>query len=241
MIIALHGFGLGPGSFADVAAALPRELTAPTIAGHGDQEAKPFDDVVDGIVSLVRAQRRPPLLWGYSLGARLALAAALKTPVAGLVLESGTAGLRDAGERRTRCAIDELRAQDLESLGVDAFFRDWDAQPLFASMSARDDVSARRRGLRAGHDPKRLAAALRALSPGQRPSLHAELHRITAPTLLLVGADDARFIAEARAMSALPASELVVLPGCGHAPHLEDPRAVCTVITAFLQRIPQET
>lgn len=244
LVIALHGFGLGPGAFVDVAAALPFELRAPELAGHGDSAAQAFDDVVANVAELVLAQPSRPILWGYSLGARIALAVALRTTqttqatqamLAGLVLESGSAGIADEQERATRRALDESRARALESGGVEAFFRTWDAQPLFASMSARDDVSARRRALRARHDAKRLADALRAFSPGARRPLHAELQQIAVPTLLIAGADDGRFVAEARALQAIPSSTLALLSGCGHAPHLEDPLAVAAALTAFIQ------
>lgn len=238
LVIALHGFGLGPASFADVAAALPFELRAPELAGHGDSPAQSFDDVVSSVVELVLAQHRRPVLWGYSLGARIALEVVLQTPqapLAGLVLESGTAGIAHERERDTRRLLDESRARALESDGVDAFFRDWDAQPLFASISARDDVKARRQALRTRHDAKRLAAALRAFSPGQRRPLHAKLPRIAVPTLLIAGADDVRFVNEARALQAISSSSLALLAGCGHAPHLEDPLAVAAALTSFVQ------
>ena len=236
-MIALHGFGLGPGAFDDVGALLPWPLHAPLLPGHGAREAMAFDDVVDDLCALVRARGAPLVLWGYSLGARLALAVATRVPLLGLVLESGRAGLRDEGDRAARRTLDEQRARDLEERGKEAFFVDWDAQPLFKSLAARADVVERRRALRAAHDAHRLAAALRAFSPGAAP--FADAHALAAvgvPTLLIAGDDDAVFKAEARALAALlPSARLAVMQGCGHAPHLEDPRAVAAALTTFQQ------
>jgi pimeloyl-ACP methyl ester carboxylesterase len=65
-----------------------------------------------------------------------------------------------------------------------------------------------------------------------------DLARLTMPAALVWGEHDGLFTLEtARAMAAaLPGSRLYVLPGCGHAVHMECPRA----LAATLQRVRRE-
>ena len=62
------------------------------------------------------------------------------------------------------------------------------------------------------------------------------LSAITAPTLILWGEDDLLTpLDEGQQLSAaINGSQLVVVPGTGHRPHLEDPAAVATFISEFL-------
>jgi pimeloyl-ACP methyl ester carboxylesterase len=66
-----------------------------------------------------------------------------------------------------------------------------------------------------------------------------DLSRLAMPVTLVWGEHDGLFTLEtARAMAAaIPGSRLYVLPGCGHAVHLECPRA----LAAVLQRVRRET
>ena len=66
--------------------------------------------------------------------------------------------------------------------------------------------------------------------------LKKRMHRITAPTLLVWGADDRlvpRVYAEEFSRR-LPKTTLEIVPGAGHAPHLEQPEATEKAVTQFL-------
>ena len=64
--------------------------------------------------------------------------------------------------------------------------------------------------------------------------LHDRLGEITAPTLVIVGADDpARDRAEAVA-AGIPGARLARVPGAGHAPHLEAPAAFTRLVLDFV-------
>lgn len=63
----------------------------------------------------------------------------------------------------------------------------------------------------------------------------ADLHRIRARTLVLVGDDDVVRLEHAVAMyHAIPDAELAVLPGTSHAAHLEKPELFTKVVLDFL-------
>jgi pimeloyl-ACP methyl ester carboxylesterase len=81
--------------------------------------------------------------------------------------------------------------------------------------------------------PAGLARALRGLGTGALPSLWGRLGELTMPVVLIVGERDAKFRAFAERMAAAIAdSELVVVPGAGHAAHLEAPVAVADAIVS---------
>jgi 2-succinyl-6-hydroxy-2,4-cyclohexadiene-1-carboxylate synthase len=65
------------------------------------------------------------------------------------------------------------------------------------------------------------------------------LDRVSVRTLLVVGADDERYVAFAnRLRSVIPNSALAVIPGAGHAAHLERPAAVAAFLATHLAASP---
>ncbi len=82
-----------------------------------------------------------------------------------------------------------------------------------------------------------LAAARSQHGPfGQRLVVLDELPRLIVPVLILWGALDRVFPSHQASAAAerLPNGTAVVLPGCGHMPHVEDPEAVLTALDPFL-------
>ncbi len=182
----------------------------------------------------------PTHVVGYSMGARLALALAVRHPerVRTLVLESGSPGLASEEERSARCASDEALASELEREGIVPFVDAWEARPLFASIARRLSVEARAavRARRLAHDPRGLAAALRGLGTGSLPSFWEDLPGLDLPVLLLAGAEDAKFVEIASAMaSRLPRATLRIVPEAGHTVHLEQPVRWLEAVTGFLK------
>ncbi|MGE3247674.1 MAG: alpha/beta fold hydrolase [Beijerinckiaceae bacterium] len=70
------------------------------------------------------------------------------------------------------------------------------------------------------------------------PRLERWLHRIGVPTLIVWGEQDRIFPPEhATALQGLvPGSELVMLPSCGHLPHVENREQTLAAIAAFMKR-----
>src|SRR5829696_2698723 len=171
---------------------------------------------------------------GYSLGGRVCLRLALDRPdlVRALVLVGASPGIADAGERAARRAADELLAGELERDGVAAFLDRWLAGPLFATLPAE----AAGRAERLANTAEGLASALRRLGTGAQEQLWDRLGGLRPPVLLVAGELDPKFTDLARRMAAAigPAARVAIVPGAGHAVHLERPAATAALIEEFL-------
>jgi 2-succinyl-6-hydroxy-2,4-cyclohexadiene-1-carboxylate synthase len=227
-LVLLHGFTQTGASWDGVV----RELAGRYRAAAPDRErrpltpdigAGPWEAELDRLEALV-----PPrfTLAGYSMGGRLALALALRIParVERLVLVSASPGLADPAERAARRDADAALADRIEAIGADAFAREWAAQPLFAGQPPAVAAAAHADRLR--RSAAEHAAQLRGLGTGAMPPLWDRLAELTMPVTLVVGERDAKFRAIAERMGA----PVVVVPGAGHAVHLEAPAAVAAVL-----------
>jgi len=234
-LVLLHGFTQTGRSWQPVLHALAARYRAiaPDLPGHGGfAERRPASFAAcDAYVRVLADQ--PITLAGYSMGGRIALHAALSLGprVRRLVLVGASPGIADPAERAARAAEDAALAARIEAIGLEAFAREWGAQPLFAGMPrgiAEIAHADRMRNTAAG-----LAAALRGLGTGVMPPLCHRLGELTVPVELVVGQRDEKFLAIAERMAAaLTDARLHVVPGAGHAAHLEAPEAVAEVIAA---------
>ena len=173
------------------------------------------------------------------MGGRLALALALRRSVRvrSLVLVSASPGLADAEERAARRAADEALAERIEAVGVEAFAREWGAQPLFAGQPGAVAALAHEDRLR--RTATEHAAQLRGLGTGVMPPLWERLGELAMPVTLVVGEHDAKFRALAGRMAErLPDAETVVVAGAGHAVALEAPEAVAEAIARTHPTVP---
>jgi 2-succinyl-6-hydroxy-2,4-cyclohexadiene-1-carboxylate synthase len=248
-LMLLHGYTGTGRSLDGIARAFQHDFDtiAPDLPGHGRSaeraagHAYDFDACTDDLVATLAATGHESAHWlGYSMGARLALACAVRHPsrVRSLVLLAGRAGIADPGERAARRRDDEALAARIEQLGVEAFVNEWLAQPLFATLQRLGpDFMARERATRLANDARGLSSSLRALGPAAQPPLFNAVPRVTVPVLLVAGALDVRFVAAAHELArSLPRAELCVLPDAGHAAHLEQPKAFQRAVHEFLRR-----
>ncbi|HEU4333097.1 MAG TPA: 2-succinyl-6-hydroxy-2,4-cyclohexadiene-1-carboxylate synthase [Candidatus Eisenbacteria bacterium] len=252
LVLLLHGFaGSGDDWSAHAAALLAAGYRAAAVdlPGHGETPAPrthplaryaPAETGRD-LAAILDALAAGAAHWvGYSMGGRIALAAALDRPerVTSLTLEGVSAGIADPAEREERRRADEALADAIESRGAAWFAEAWAALPIFESQRAlppslRDDLAARRRR----NDPAGLADSLRAAGQGVQPFLGARLAAFDRPTLLVTGALDAKYTTLAAAIAAaLPAGLHVAIPGAGHNVHLEQPEWYRRTLLTHLRR-----
>jgi len=186
----------------------PAELPRPVAYMHHEA-----DVVLPAVLGGLGIGR--PVLVGHSDGASIALLfAGAGRPVAGLVLLAPHVVVEDVTVASIAAARQAYAETDLRARlarhhdDVDAAFRGWNDVWLSAGFRAWDITD-------------RLAA-------------------IAAPVLVIQGADDA--YGTTRQLDLIERGvagpvERFLLPGVGHAPHLEAPEAVGEAIVGFLRRI----
>lgn len=179
----------------------------------------------------------PVDLLGYSMGARIALRAALDHPraVRTLVLLSGTAGMQDPVARARRRRSDQARADALEESGdLGRFLAQWLAQPMFARLRPGTDQLA----ARLVNSPVGLASSLRLAGTGAQDPLWDRLGELRCPLLAMAGATDMRFARHARRLaSGVPHGCWALVPGAGHALHLEQPALTARIVAHWLDTV----
>lgn len=245
-MVALHGFAGDGADFAPFVEALDLPCLAPDLPGHGATRGPAEFDLPATLALLDAAYvawalPSRPVLLGYSQGGRLALRWALADPTrwSGLVLIGATPGLRDPVERAARVAQDHALAERIVAQGVTWFTDWWAERPVIQSQrQIAAPVRATMRERRLANRPAGLAAALRGLGAGALPPCWDALPDLTLPTLLLTGAEDAKFTALARAMQAtLGHAEQRTIADAGHCAHLERPAATAASVHAWLRRV----
>jgi 2-succinyl-6-hydroxy-2,4-cyclohexadiene-1-carboxylate synthase len=248
-IVLLHGFTGSARSWASLASLLERSyrVAAIDLIGHGRSSAPDaatryaFSQASDDLAAIARRLGFGRAAWlGYSMGGRLALALAVQHPesVSALILESATPGIEHDASRSARQIADEDLAARVESGGVAQFVQDWEALPMWQSQrSLPAAVRQEHRQIRLANRTAGLANSLRGMGQGAQPSLWNRLAEITVPVLLIAGELDEKFRhVAARMHDRIPASELAIVPGAGHAVHLEQPRAYVAHVESFLAR-----
>lgn len=248
-VVALHGFACSPRmwepvlSHADMPALLGHapsatpdsatdSATDSAIDSSGDSSGD-FWAEVDRIADLFRPGGAARV-FGYSMGARVALGLAVRHPelVEELTLVGANAGLETEAARHERRAWEDGWRRTLERDGIAAFAEAWEALPLWESQRALpEDLLARQRAARREHDPRGLSAALAVLGLGAMPNLWPALPELSAPVHVIAGALDSKFAALAERIGALaPRSRVSLVPGAGHNPILETPRALARLL-----------
>jgi 2-succinyl-6-hydroxy-2,4-cyclohexadiene-1-carboxylate synthase len=234
-VVLLHGFTNSGASWQPVISGLRERYRAiaPDIRGHasaGSTAPVTLDAVIDDVAALTPG---PFTLVGYSQGGRIALHVALALPhrVTRLLLIGASPGLADDAEREQRRLADERLAEQIECLPIDDFARQWAQTPILADIPP--EVAATTHRDRLHSTPQGLASALRGLGTGALPSLWGRLPELHMPVALLAGERDAKFSALAHEMArCIPRATVTVVPGAGHAVHLERPDAVVEALVA---------
>jgi 2-succinyl-6-hydroxy-2,4-cyclohexadiene-1-carboxylate synthase len=242
-----HGFtqnARGWGPFLD-SLSQRHEVVAVDLPGHGSSAAVEAD-LWESAHLLGRTGGTADYV-GYSLGGRVSLHLALRHPelVRRLVLIGSTAGIASDQCRTARRVADEALAHELEPDApadssspaeqerLDAFLDRWLRSPLFATLRpAQAELEARRQNTRAG-----LAASLRRSGTGTQEPLWDRLSTLGMPVLVMAGALDVRFteLGKRLVRSVGTNAHLSLVPGAGHACHLERPAETARIVGAFLR------
>lgn len=228
-----HGMGGGPRDWNAVRALLPGEAPVLPVGGS-------FAELVRALTESL-ADEKSPVLCGYSMGGRVAIAVAEallargKKP-RGLALLGAGLGFSSSAEQANRRVDDEKWAR-LAELNPIAFWEEWYQQPLFVSFrslppNVKDDWLAQRKSMNISS----LTNQLRAWGPAQHPYLRSALESIRAAgisTLYLAGELDKKYLDLGHELARSALVELAIIPGAGHILPLEAPEKVAQRLREF--------
>jgi len=230
-VLLSHGFAATSAMFAANVAAISasHEVITWDLRGHGgsDYPADPAsysqaETLGDMEALLTRCGQERAVLGGHSLGGYLSLDFTLTYPgrVAGLVLIDTGPGFRDDAARD---------GWNRRAEGTAARFAERGLSAVGSSAELHANEHRDASGL--------IQAARHTLT--QRDSHVLEgLPRIAVPTLVVVGSEDAPFLAAADYMTAkIPLARKVVIPGAGHAPNVDKPELFDAALRGFLAEI----
>jgi len=241
-VVLLHGFphdrGLWSAQRSAHETAFPdTRLLVPDLPGFGRSAplARPgMDGYADAVAAMLDAAGVPQaVIGGLSMGGYVALAFWRRHParVRALMLMDTRAGADDESGRAKRRELIATVQRD----GVGAIVDGLVASQLGPVTRERNPALVERVAVMLRRAPASgVVGAVQAMI--DRPDSSGTLETITAPTLVLVGVDDALTpVAESIAMSAaIRGSRLVTVPDAGHLAPLEQPQVVNAAIAEFL-------
>jgi pimeloyl-ACP methyl ester carboxylesterase len=201
--------------------------------GHGQsdypEDLKAYSEVLtvaDMATLLDEVGAENAIVGGLSLGGYMSLAFYRAHPErvgALLIIDTGP-GFRkdDAREAWNRRAHETGDRFEREGLAV-----------LKSLSRERSDVSHR--------DASGLARAARGMLTQRDARVIESLPGIKVPSLVVVGADDAPFLAASDYMAAkIPHAKKVVIPAAGHAVNIDQPQAFIEAVLPFLDGLPRD-
>jgi 2-succinyl-6-hydroxy-2,4-cyclohexadiene-1-carboxylate synthase len=227
MVLFIPGFMQRGDAWRPVAELLPERYPS-RLLDHAEHS---FEGRMDEILS-----SGARVLVGYSLGGRLALRAALRSPESfdAVVVVGSTAGIEEGPLRVARAQADEKLASWIEAMPIEDIVSLWERQPLFADQS--DLLVESQRPGRLSHDPRSLALLLRTAGQGVLEPVWHELRSLELPLLAIAGARDEGYTAAAkRIASTAPRGRVAIVEDAGHAAHLQRPEEVARLIAEFLE------
>lgn len=229
-VVLIHGFTQTHRSWEPALEHLPdARYMLVDLPGHGGSDAARTSFIETA--AQIAEECGPATYVGYSMGGRVAMRIAIDHPevVERLVCIGSDPGIEDARERSLRHEADVRWADLVESAGVEKFLEEWMAQPIFYGVPSTSLAH------RLDNSTEGIAWAMRNLGTGAMPPMWEHLPTISVPTVCVAGERDARYTALLERVAGLiPHAEVAVVPGCGHAPHLEDPASFAATISPFL-------
>ncbi|MBG7601338.1 MAG: pimeloyl-ACP methyl ester esterase BioH [Gammaproteobacteria bacterium] len=226
-LVLLHGWGMNAAVWQPLLPILSREwrVTLVELPGHGDSDSLPLDSSMDDWADACLQAAPPQAIWmGWSLGAQIALQAALREPqrLTALVMLAGTPCFVHRSD--WPCGMAEV---DLQQFGEALTASPVQTLMRFLGLQVRgsQQPGAVLRQLKASLS-MRPAASAHALLTGLQLLLQtdqrSQLHQLETPSLWLYGEQDKLVTAATAGCVRLLRADakIEVIDGAGHAPFL---------------------
>jgi 2-succinyl-6-hydroxy-2,4-cyclohexadiene-1-carboxylate synthase len=244
-LVCLHGF-LGSGSEWSFLTLPDRPIWAVDLPGHGasiglSDSAYSISGAAELAVSSLRTAGIDRFhLLGYSMGGRVAMEIAVRSPevVESLLIESGNPGIPSARARQERAFLDDQRAGRLRTESLHGFLEEWYSQSVFANLSDNQRSNWIEAAL--SNDSDELARAIAGMSPGRQRDLRAELAAVDMPITYVCGERDDAYVRIGQDLAARDARVAQrIMPDCGHAVHRERPADFRDIVIRHLASVGQ--
>jgi 2-succinyl-6-hydroxy-2,4-cyclohexadiene-1-carboxylate synthase len=178
----------------------------------------------------------PVLLYGYSMGGRLALKTAVRYPklLSGLILEGTTNGILEENKRKKRQQIDRKRAQRIEA-GYADFLAQWEKADLFQSPQSVDQsLKEKYQQIHLDQTPACMAASLRGFGTGFMTPETKQITNFNNPVLLMAGSADSKYqLINRYLVKQFPHATFASIEA-GHRVHLDNPAKLIKEIKSFM-------
>ena len=241
-LVFVHGWGMNAGVWAPVVEELAGayRLHLVELPGHGASVQAEGDGSLEDWAAAIRHAVPSGATWiGWSLGAQVAIRAALDDParIAGLCLVAGTPRFVQAADWPHAMAGETFR-QFSENLTEDHLgtLERFLALQVRGAERASETLRWLRREVRERPRPRDVG-----LDNGLRllleTDLRRDLHRLSQPTLWLLGERDTLVPADVGGdLTALqPNADILVIGGAAHAPFLSHAARSTALLTRFLE------
>ncbi len=214
--------------------------------GHGlsqaskDPASDSIDRVVEDLLAVLdhAAPGVPAVVGGLSLGGLVSLHFALRHPGrtrALLLIDSGPGFKNPEAQQRWTTQIDRM-GQRFEREGMGSLIESRGAVTAIGRVPESPAARAAAAAI-AAQDGAAVAAFGRRVA-GPAPCVIDDLPRITAPSLVIVGAEDEAYLRASEVMAAkLPNARRVVIPEAGHVVNLDQPEAFDRAVVEFLREL----
>lgn len=197
-----------------------------------EKQLNDFDSI------LQRLNLNPLVLYGYSMGGRLALHMALEYPgyFSGIILESSTCGIISDRERKKRSGIDADRAKAIEN-DYSGFLKEWISLPLFNCENSKEAHRSVYSSVMENQKPTFMASSLRGFGSGSMQPACGRLHSFDKPVLLLAGSKDEKFVKINRQMeNEFPDAATIIVRDACHRVHLDQPEKLVMEIETYIKQ-----
>ena len=241
-VVLLHGYPFNRSMWADQMAELKKHhrVIVPDLRGHGGSavsQAASMQTMATDVASLLETLNiSRATIGGLSMGGYVALAFYRLFPlrVRSLVLADTRAQAdTDEGKQNREQQAEKALREGMEGIA------DGLLPKLLApeTVTKHPEIVKRLRGMMAETNPEGAAAALRGMAGRQDQT--SFLSRIIAPTLILVGSEDAITpVADSQLMHReIGGSRLKIIEGAGHVSNLERPEEFNAALVKFLNDV----
>jgi 2-succinyl-6-hydroxy-2,4-cyclohexadiene-1-carboxylate synthase len=239
-LLMLHGF-MGSGRVFDHLIPQIKIFSNPLtidLVGHGDTRTPDnsslyqTENQIHQLTSILERLRfEPMVLYGYSMGGRLALQLATAYPrfFSGLILESAHCGLSSPEQRKARVQTDQKRADQINK-NQQNFLNKWASLPLFSQTP--ETFKTIYRDISMKQNAEQMAYSLLEFGSGVMPNICDKLSSLQMPVHLVAGSQDPSYVSRMTQMSVqIPVSHLHIVLSAGHRVHTDQPQEILTILS----------